>query len=359
MLTAVTAAYCAIALVIISILEFVGAVPSPSARTASWLLGGYAAVLVFWLVAARFVDPWLDGTLNRWAGTAGSSMQFAAFRSIEMSIVLLSVSLAALSLLLRYIDPLLLTCCLLCVVACAHGLLQREEPLPAPPLPSPETVPLPQPDSPGVTEPTVVTRLFRWDFMSDPVWGEREPQQTEALIDLAEHSESSARERIIGTADAVRQWGREYVRGGIGPTVAYLGEQLRALSEQRHLTRLQEAVLALSFAQSAIEYMLDSDSHGQVEYPKYGVETIYDANGDCEDKAILASAILEYLGHDTVLFNMPGHVALGLATPTNLPGAWGVNFGGRTYYFCETTAAGAWVGELPAGVPDALEVIPV
>lgn len=67
------------------------------------------------------------------------------------------------------------------------------------------------------------------------------------------------------------------------------------------------------------------------EYPKYPVETIQDDSGDCEDKSILASALLDSIGISTALARVEGHMLLS------------VNINGWKYL--ETTTKGSTLSD--------------
>jgi len=68
------------------------------------------------------------------------------------------------------------------------------------------------------------------------------------------------------------------------------------------------------FVQECIEYMFERE-----EDPKFPIETLWEGGGDCEDKAILAAALLKALGYDVVFVTYPyyftGHAMLGVAVP--------------------------------------------
>jgi len=59
------------------------------------------------------------------------------------------------------------------------------------------------------------------------------------------------------------------------------------------------------------KYVQDISYQSEIEeYPKYPLETIQDGNGDCEDKSILASALLDSIGINTALVRVKGHMLL-------------------------------------------------
>jgi predicted transglutaminase-like cysteine proteinase len=99
----------------------------------------------------------------------------------------------------------------------------------------------------------------------------------------------------------------------------------------------------VAFVQT-IQYVEDTDPVLQTftEYPKYPVETLGDGNGDCEDTAILAAALLREMGYDVIVVLPPGHAAVALACD-NCNGYY-FPLNGTRYYYLETTGAGFSLG---------------
>jgi len=103
--------------------------------------------------------------------------------------------------------------------------------------------------------------------------------------------------------------------------------------------------LVIAFVQS-IPYAGES-----CEYPRYPLETLVERQGDCEDAAILAAALLRQMRFDVVLlaFLEEQHMALGIRvlppTPAEHPPyAWN----GDSYYYLEPTTTGWEIGDVPA-----------
>lgn len=118
------------------------------------------------------------------------------------------------------------------------------------------------------------------------------------------------------------------------------------------MTDLERMNVVLSYTQN-IPYMYDADSTGIEEYWKFALETILENNGDCEDTSILFCAIAKAMGYDTALMtlfadgrsNMDGEInhCVSLIKVDGCDGK--DDFDG--YCFCETTATGSSIGDVP------------
>jgi len=107
---------------------------------------------------------------------------------------------------------------------------------------------------------------------------------------------------------------------------------------------IKTANFVLSFVQN-IEYVEDSTSVSEDEYWRFPVETLYDEMGDCEDKAFLYASVMEAMGFDAVILLFDGHAAGGIDV-NNATGTF-YEYDGVDYFYCETTAVGWSVGEIP------------
>lgn len=129
--------------------------------------------------------------------------------------------------------------------------------------------------------------------------------------------------------------------------------------------------LVLAFVQSNIKYVIDedSDSIGNVkEYFRYASESLYDREGDCDCKSVLAYRIFEKLGVDVDLVTVKSgnadyynHVAIMLHNNSNasiaLPPEYVESAPGKGVY-CESTSHGFHPGDVPEDVDvDSLIVI--
>ena len=125
------------------------------------------------------------------------------------------------------------------------------------------------------------------------------------------------------------------------------------------------ANIILTFVQS-IPYAYDYDVHGTSEYWQFPLETLFLNSGDCEDTSMLFCAIASAMGYDSALFIFTDHMGAGISIdgfePTRSTSSsvkhgvygWQVTSGEgeekttTDYYYCETTADGWLVGEVPA-----------
>lgn len=124
-----------------------------------------------------------------------------------------------------------------------------------------------------------------------------------------------------------------------------LAFKLYELSPYKYGTGLINFVA--SFAQS-IRYNLTGeiiiiDGVVHMDNPKFPLETLVEG-GDCEDKAILASALLKALRYNIalVLFERPDHIMVGVKTSCLYSG-WNV----KGYCLLETSSYGWKLGSIP------------
>lgn len=149
-----------------------------------------------------------------------------------------------------------------------------------------------------------------------------------------------------------------WVITGSTAEVVRAASEIRKLANSLGFSRFEEASAVLGFAQS-IEYSLDIDTTGEEEYWRYPIETIFEQTGDCEDSSILAAAVLHELGHAVLPLVTHDHAAIGISAPDGLPGTF-IDHDGHRYYYCETTAEGFRIGQLPTDVdPKDLRVCPL
>jgi hypothetical protein len=136
-------------------------------------------------------------------------------------------------------------------------------------------------------------------------------------------------------------------------------DKLERLAADAGLDAWGKLNLVIAFIQS-IPYVGES-----CEYPRYPLETLVEREGDCEDAAILAAALLRQMHFDVVLlaFLEEDHMALGIriVPPTPVadpPFTWN----GSAYYYIEPTSVGWEIGDVPGqyrSPPTILPLLPV
>ncbi|HIH74292.1 MAG TPA: hypothetical protein HA306_03250 [Methanosarcina sp.] len=137
-----------------------------------------------------------------------------------------------------------------------------------------------------------------------------------------------------------------------------IADTLLSLSKEYGLEENKIPGLCVSFIQS-LNYTSDLASSGYDQYPRFPYETLYDNGGDCEDTSILSVAILQEMGYDVVLLELPEHMALGIKCDPETKGQ-SFEYKNNHYYYLETTGSNWQIGEMPEeyeGKP--VEIIPV
>lgn len=122
---------------------------------------------------------------------------------------------------------------------------------------------------------------------------------------------------------------------------------IKQQAESLGFTNYETMMMAASFVQE-LPYKEDDEYLGVPEYARYPIETLVDGAGDCEDKSILLAALLRELGCEVVLLEFPNHVAVGVEA--NRDDAYGsyAPYGGKKYFYLESTASGWELGEIPS-----------
>lgn len=111
------------------------------------------------------------------------------------------------------------------------------------------------------------------------------------------------------------------------------------------MTQAERIPSALTFVQ-ALPYSKDRNSKGVEEYVRYPLETLADGTGDCEDKSMLLAALFAELDLDYVLLAIPDHLAVGVCCDSIEAGQY-FAFGGKQYYYLETTNRNWKIGQIP------------
>ena len=176
-----------------------------------------------------------------------------------------------------------------------------------------------------------VTRVFDWEY-DNKKW------QISLRLDTEGYATYGKRSRL-----------RDYDLFASDPyddkLMSDIALALNDLAQQRDLSRSELAELAISFVQS-LPYTSDSVTTPFDEYPRFPYETLYDDGGDCEDTSILGAAMLQELGFNIVLFELPEHMALGVECDASVKGHY-VDYKGTRYCYLETTGENWPIGKLP------------
>ncbi len=96
--------------------------------------------------------------------------------------------------------------------------------------------------------------------------------------------------------------------------------------------------------QNCFLYAYDEDVWG-ADRALFGEECLFYPYCDCEDRAILLSHLVrDLVGLDVVLVYYPGHLAMAVHFPEDVPGDY-INVNGRKFVVCDPTYIGSDVGE--------------
>jgi hypothetical protein len=213
------------------------------------------------------------------------------------------------------------------------------------------------------------TRGYTWRFD-----GLTRGRSFEAEIKFRRSNVAAARAENPFQKDPVpdrHQAGRKLVlEGEKSDEVLHLAYQLRRIAVDNRLTEYEEIQNTLDFVQD-IPYAFDKDSIdrltnqalGILDYWRYPIETLYDENGDCDCKAVLAAALFRLVGFRALLLVSfdpdVAHAAVAVEGAPDFPQTdFFTDNQGRRYYFCETTGSEFTVGEQPSpGFAGRFEII--
>jgi len=128
-------------------------------------------------------------------------------------------------------------------------------------------------------------------------------------------------------------------------SMKYLADMFRDAGSREGYSADDNVLNIVSFVQ-ALPYTSDKVTTGFDEYPRYPIETLVDNGGDCEDTSILTAALLNEMGYEVVLLELPQHMGVGVKWADGHPGTY-VLYEGAKYYYLETSGRGWKIGQLP------------
>jgi hypothetical protein len=145
------------------------------------------------------------------------------------------------------------------------------------------------------------------------------------------------------------------------PIVENMSSKLRQMAQAHGYGQYAMVDFTLRFVQT-IPYLTDESIHGLPEYPQYPIEMLINGGGDCNDRSSFLAALVEArpIGLDAVLVLLPAndvdHMGVGIAG-SGLYGDY-YSYNNVPYYYCETTAIGWKVGEIPLDfVHDQVQIV--
>lgn len=150
--------------------------------------------------------------------------------------------------------------------------------------------------------------------------------------------------------DKPPNWVSDYYRAFIeeehqSPFYDALASALHKVRDEKGLDSARYVELVAAMAQN-LDYRVDPGNLA----PKFPIETFTDGYGDCDDKALLAAAVLSRDGYDVAVlfFGKEEHVALGVRAP-------GLEYKDTGYGYLEMTEA-SFVGMPPEKLAGDIEL---
>lgn len=190
-------------------------------------------------------------------------------------------------------------------------------------------------------EPNWQTRDFSWQSFVDFQW-----YQVSISIDQNAYDYYAGLDRYVFIEGGGDTGVLSYIHDDVNlETVDMFLDQFRLLQKTNNWSdgRMVREVIACI---QTMPYILDADSVGQEEYPRYPIETLYDGMGDCEDSSFLLAACLYRLGYDCCFVRFPEHLGVGIRLDYEATGTYFDN-NGVHYYYIETTNWGYDIGVMP------------
>jgi hypothetical protein len=180
-------------------------------------------------------------------------------------------------------------------------------------------------------------QLYRWSYDGTDCW----LYTNITYSDFNDYQSTPIDRRLTSSYDY--QLCERYVTSN-DSIVEDIASKLLMIADHLDLDDVGTVNLALAFSQ-AITYKYDNESAGPEDYWRFPVETLWVRCGDCEDKSFLFASLVEEMGYDAVCLVFDDHLAVGVAC-ADASGTY-YNWYGSQYYYCETTAIGWEMGDIP------------
>lgn len=188
------------------------------------------------------------------------------------------------------------------------------------------------------TNPQWEVLRYEWDCLNN-----RDTMWLEVSADVQMYTYYRNLARYLDVGDYYRyvvdENNREMIRQ-IVSAIQDVGDDL----SYTDMDLIQEIV---KFVQDVIEYEYDTDSVGEIEYPRYPIETLYERRGDCEDTSILLAAMLKELGYEVGFLDLPNHIAVAVRATDDYDSNAYYEINGHRYVYIESTGSGWKIGDIP------------
>lgn len=145
----------------------------------------------------------------------------------------------------------------------------------------------------------------------------------------------------------------------------YIVHYINTVAVENSLHALDKVQFTLDFVQEPnITYVLNRNSQSILKnerYVRFPDEALYDKEGDCNSKALLAAMLFHLMGHNVMYMysRTQQHAAIGVEVDKDwlstylskhIAEAVTVRMDGKYYIFCETTGDSFWVGGMADGM---------
>ncbi|MCL2549766.1 MAG: hypothetical protein FWE78_02345 [Methanimicrococcus sp.] len=200
--------------------------------------------------------------------------------------------------------------------------------------------------SPGGTPPTFGADAGEDVYKMTYVWtfnGHAQSYRAEIPTELLEYYRAKPHDYTEYQRYALSDYDREVIRS--------FADAFKENGRRNKYTDDQIAMNIITFVYT-LPYTSDLETTGFVEYPRYPIETLVEG-GDCEDRAILISALLYELGIENIIIQLEDHAAVGLKDNGKYTGKY-YNYNGTRYYYAEVSETSTSVGVIPPNINQTL-----